>query len=202
MEEKLKVTANELKVTQNKLKREEEISTNLILRLKNNTKKILPCEKPSVIVIPDTNSTDIFEYLYSDNINWYLKLIGTLDKLKGGMDEKMITYLITFDLVLIMLGRNDMQPEKDFIKLSEDFEEVITLIPDIGVEVTPIFSLKVVKYRTDIRFFNEGIIDTYCGKTIYLDNIFRKINDQQIFIRANTTFKAEMHQNVKDESVA
>ncbi len=204
MEEKLKVTVNELKATQNKLKEEEEITADLRLRLKNNTKKVLPWEKPSVIVITDRNSGDIFESLDSDNIKWELKLIETLNKLKGGMDEKMITYLIKFDLVLIMLARNDIQSGKDFIKLSEDLEEVITLISDLGVEVRPIQILprKGVKYRTDIRFFNEGIIDNYSGKSIRLDNIFRKMNDQEIFIRTKTTVKVELLQKVKDEIVA
>ncbi len=156
--------------------------------------KVLPCEKPNVIVITNRNSGDIFESLDSDNINWELKLIESLDKLKGGLDEKMITYLIKFDLVLIMLGRNDIQSGKDFIKLSEELEEVITLISDLSVEVSPIQipPLKGAKYRTDIRFFNEGIIDTYSGKSICLDNIFRKINDQEIFIRAKATIKVEL----------
>ncbi len=172
----LKVTVNELKATQNRVKEEKEITADLRLSLKNNTKKVLPCGKPSVIMITDRNSSDIFESLDSDNIKWELKLIETLDKLKEGMDEKMITYLIMFDLVLVMLGRNDIQSGNDFIKLSEDLEEVITLISDLGVEVRPIqiLPLKGTKYRTDIRVFNEGIIDSYSGKYIRLDKIFRK----------------------------
>ncbi len=203
-EEKLKVTVNKLKTTQNKLKEEKEITADLRLRLKNNTKKVLLCEKPSVIVITDRNSGDICESLDCDNIKLELKLIETLDKLKGGMDKNMITYLIKFDLVMIMLGRNDIQSGKYFIKLSEDIEEVITLISDLGVEVRPIQILhfKGAKYRTDIRFFNEGIIDTYSGKSICLDNIFRKMNDQEMFIRAKTTVKVELLQKVKDEIVA
>ncbi len=103
-EEKLKVTVNELKATQNKLQEEEEITADVRLRLKNNTKKVLPWEKPSVIVITDRNSGNIFESLDSDNIKWKLKLIETFDKLKGRKDEKMITYL---PILWILSGRNN-----------------------------------------------------------------------------------------------
>ncbi len=35
-----------------------------------------------------------------------------------------------------------------------------------------------------------------------MDNIFRKMNDQEIFIRPKTTVKVELLQKVKDEIVA
>ncbi len=124
------------------------------LRLNNNINKIIQDEKSNVIVITDRNTSDIFELLDCENINWKLKLIHTLDQLKRDMDEKMITYLIKFDLVLIMLDKNDIKSGKKFIKLSKKLEKVITLISDLGVEVRPIqvLPLKGANYRLTLAY--------------------------------------------------
>ena len=175
LEQKLTDTLDDLMKKDGLLQEEQEYANNLASKLTST-----PTQTPAVLLLSDTKV--LFEKLSKENVSWEILVYETVKKCNSEIDG-LRNEMNKYDLVVIMIGREEIINGGDGIKIISELNKITSKLEtmDIPYRVSQILPVKGPKGRTEVNIVNRKILSTKAWTPMETFQTFQGVVEREIF---------------------